>query len=332
MALRHANISIFVPHIGCKRRCSFCDQTKIARSSVKPCAADVEKAVQTAIFSKNYDPKSTEIAFFGGSFTAIEREYMLLLLSEAKKYVENGAVSGIRISTRPDCIDEEILGVLKEYGVTAIELGAQSMDNDVLLINRRGHSAEAVEDAARLIKAGGFFLGLQMMTGLLGDTDEKCIETAKKIIALKPETVRIYPTILLKGTMLHHEFEAGRYTPQTLTEAVELCSKLVPLFEEAGIKIIRLGLHEIDPEAFVGGPWHPAFSELVKSSVLLKKMEEEIKAAGDYTVYCAPDMLSQVIGQKRANIAALAKKGINVNVRPQNGMMNGELKIIKESK
>jgi len=332
VALRHANISVFVPHIGCPCRCSFCDQTKIARTCISPQAEDIGKAVAEALSSKKYDSKATEIAFFGGSFTAIDRDYMCSLLKAAYEFVKNGTVSGIRISTRPDCIDEEILDILKEYGVTAIELGAQSMDDGVLQLNHRGHSACAVREASRLIKERGFSLGLQMMTGLLGDTAEKSTATAREIIALKPDTVRIYPTIVLKDTMLYREMLSGNYCPQTLEEAVELCASLVPLFEAHDIRIIRLGLHEIDPEAFAGGPWHPAFSELVRSHILLKRMENEITSAGDYTVYCAANMLSQVIGQRRANIAALAEKGINVTVRSLEDLSDGQLKIIKETK
>lgn len=327
---KHANISVFVPHIGCPGRCSFCDQTKIACIAEKPDAKSVDEAVALAQTSKNYSPENTEIAFFGGSFTAIEREYMLELLSSASKYAEDRIVAGIRISTRPDAIDEEILDILKKYHVTAIELGAQSMDDSVLEINRRGHNAKSIEEASALIKKSGFSLGLQMMTGLLGDTPHKALETARKIAALRPDTVRIYPTIVLKGTMLAEEYEAGNYAPQSLEEATRLAADILEIFNEADINVIRLGLHEIDTASYVAGPWHPAFSELVQSYLFLKKMEQEIKASGDYIVCCSPKDLSKVLGQKRSNVGALAQKGINIQVRSQEGIGAGEIKIIKE--
>ncbi|MBQ5810723.1 MAG: radical SAM protein [Clostridia bacterium] len=331
MKERHANISIFVPHIGCPGRCSFCDQTKIACVAKRPGKNDVDAAVAAALKSRNYRPENTEIAFFGGSFTAIDREYMLELLEAAAKYVENGTVAGVRASTRPDAIDEEILDLLKRYHVTALELGAQSMDDGVLLANRRGHSAECVERAACLIKKSGISLGLQMMTGLLGDTDDKAIATAEKIAVLKPDTVRIYPTIVLKGTQLHKEFESGDYAPQSLEAAVELSAKLLEIFEQNCIKVIRLGLHEIDAQSYVAGPWHPAFSELVQSARMLKKIEAKIFEKGNYIVHCAAEDLSKVIGQKKANVAALAAKGINIKVCPKDGLALNQIEITKET-
>lgn len=187
--------------------------------------------------------QNAEIAFFGGSFTAIDPDYRLALLKTAHAACETYGFAGIRCSTRPDAIDDERLTVLKQYGVTAIELGAQSMDSEVLLLNRRGHTAKDVENAARLIRAYGFELGLQMMTGLPGDSDAKAMKTVKRLLALKPNTMRIYPTIVLENTPLCDLYRAGKYTPQTLEEAVSLCAKLIPMIEQRGVKLIRVGLH-----------------------------------------------------------------------------------------
>ncbi|MBQ3903792.1 MAG: radical SAM protein, partial [Eubacterium sp.] len=208
--MKKGNISIFVPHNGCPQQCSFCNQKTITGQAYQPTAKDVDEAVQKALRKKGY---KFEIAFFGGSFTAIDRAYMTELLDAAEPYVKSGAVSGIRISTRPDYIDDEILTLLKSKGVTAIELGAQSMDDEVLSANLRGHTAADVVNASKLIKSYGFELGLQMMTGLYLDTDEKDIETARKIIELKPETVRIYPTVVLKGTYLEELYDGKAYRP-----------------------------------------------------------------------------------------------------------------------
>ncbi len=314
MSLRHSNISVFVPHVGCPNMCSFCDQRHITGVKSVPQAQDVINAVNTAISSKNYNAETTEIAFFGGSFTAINRNYMLSLLQAAYSFVKSKSVKGIRISTRPDAIDEEILGLLKEYGVTSIELGAQSMDNDVLIKNNRGHTAQDVIKSSGLIKRYGFSLGLQMMTGLYGDSREKTIKTANDIIELAPETVRIYPTIVLKGTTLAALYSDGHYKPQTIEEAVDLCTELLNAFGASGIRVIRLGLHSIDTSAYVAGPWHPAFSELCYSRVFLRKAINLLDDAGDYVLTVSPSNVSKMIGQSRENIIKLKEMGYNCKV------------------
>lgn len=322
----HSNISVFVPHVGCPNMCSFCDQRHITGVKTAPASDDVIKAVNTAVSSKYYNPDNTEIAFFGGSFTAINRNYMLSLLETAYQYVLDGKVCGIRISTRPDAIDAQILSVLKSYGVTSIELGAQSMDNDVLTKNNRGHTAEDVVKSSKMIKDYGFSLGLQMMTGLYADTDEKTIETAKKIIDLAPDTVRIYPTIVLKGTDLAAFYADGYYKPQSLDEAVGICSKLLIMFEEANIRVIRLGLHSIDNRAYISGPWHPAFSELCFSNILLNKAISILGDKGSYILYVSPQNISKMIGQKRSNIETLKSMGFDCRVLPDLSLGKYEIK------
>lgn len=309
MSPKHANISIFVPHIGCPNMCSFCNQRHITGSHKAPRPKDVRDAVKIAVTSKNYNPKNTEIAFFGGSFTAINRNYMISLLECAKEFVADGTVSGIRISTRPDAIDDEILNTLKSYGVTAIELGAQSLDPRVLKMNNRGHSVTDVKNAAKLIKEHGFSLGMQMMTGLYCDSDELSIKTAEKIIKLAPDTVRIYPTIVLKDTDLSVLYAEKFYTPQTLEQAVNLASKLLLMFYEADIEVIRLGLHSIEPDSYIAGPWHPAFSELCQSAVFLDMAKQEITEKGNYIIYVNKSNVSKMIGQNRSNIKYLENLG-----------------------
>ena len=200
--MSHANISIFVPHLGCSHQCSFCNQRHITGCKTLPHSTDIDEAVKIATSSDKYNKDNTEIAFFGGSFTAIEREYMIELLNAAYKYVNDGTVKGIRISTRPDCIDEGILEILKQYGVSSIELGAQSMVDNVLIANNRGHLSGDVVYASKLIKQFGFSLGLQMMTGLYKSCEADDFFTVEKIIEIKPDTVRIYPTITIKNTYL----------------------------------------------------------------------------------------------------------------------------------
>ena len=316
--MSHGNISVFVPHIGCPNKCSFCNQNTITGEKSAPTKEDVVKVVETALNHPNYNPKNTELAFFGGSFTAIPKDYMCELLDAGYGYVKNGAVSGIRISTRPDAITPDILDILKSRGVTAIELGCQSLDNEVLQLNHRGHTEKQVKTASELIRQKGFSLGLQMMTGLLGDTNEKAIQTAKKIIELGADTVRIYPTLLLKNTYLYSLYQKGKYSPQSLEEAVELVSELLTLFEKSDVKVIRVGLHTVEAEGFVEGPWHPAFGELCKSRVLLKKVLELIQKKGipkgNILIGLPKEQASAMIGQKRSNIIALENMGYNAKI------------------
>ncbi len=315
MSISHANISIFVPHIGCPNMCSFCNQRHITGKNTAPKTQDVVDAVKIAISSKNYNPKTTEIAFFGGSFTAINRNYMLRLLKAAYQFVQKGMVCGIRISTRPDAIDDEVLLLLKQYGVTSIELGAQSLNNDVLMKNNRGHSAQDVINASNLIKQYGFSLGLQMMTGLYGDCDEYAIHTAQEIIKLSPDTVRIYPTIVLKNTDLAALYSDNKYKPQSIEEAVSLCATLLKMFDNANIKVIRLGLHSIEKDSYIAGPWHPAFSELCMSYIFLNSAKALLTEKGKYILYVNPKSISKLIGQQKNNINTLKNLGFDCIVK-----------------
>lgn len=321
----HSNISIFVPHIGCPNMCSFCNQRYITGKNSAPTAEDVEEAVLTALASKNYDPKTTEIAFFGGSFTAINHNYMITLLNSAFKYVHKGLVAGIRVSTRPDALDRGILTILKSYGVTAIEIGAQSMNDKVLKKNNRGHSSKDVQNAAKLIKEMGFSLGIQMMTGLYGDNDDQAIKTAKEIAKLKPDTVRIYPTIVLKDTDLAALYSDGFYKPQTLEDAVNLATKLLGIFEDENIRVIRLGLHSIEPNSYIAGPWHPAFSELCISNLYFSKVRKLLAEKGNYVIYVSPSSVSKMTGQKRINIKKLHELGYDCVVKKNSQLKDNEI-------
>ena len=260
----------------------------------------------------NYD--KTELAFFGGSFTAIDREYMISLLETAFEFIENKSIDGIRISTRPDKIDEEIIEILKKYGVSAVELGAQSMDDEVLTLNRRGHTVKDIENAFFMLKDAGFETGLQMMTGLYGSTYEKDVETAKRIIELKPDTARIYPTVVLKGTYLGELFENGIYKPTSLDETVSLCAEILPMFLEAGINVIRLGLHYSDDvkQNYLAGGFHPALMELVEGEIYLKnalRQLEKYPKNKPLTLYVNEKELSKMKGQQKRNEKALINQG-----------------------
>lgn len=332
--MKHRNVALFVPNEGCPHMCSFCNQKTISGSAKKLTKEDIDEAVKIAVQGE-YDKANSEIAFFGGSFTAIDKDYMTYLLESAYPYVKNGLFKGIRCSTRPDAIDDDVLSLLKKYGVTAIELGAQSMSDTVLAMNDRGHTAEDVVIASHLIKKHGFELGLQMMTGLYGDTDDSAIETAKKIISLKPETVRIYPTVVLENTRLASLYEKGEYTPQTVDEAVKLCSVLLGMFGDADIKVIRLGLHSGGnvEDGFVAGAYHPAFRELCESRLYFEKCCELIKKnniTGNITINVCPSEISKMTGHKRSNINLLASFGVYAKVKGDAELDKYELRLVRE--
>ena len=313
--MKHANVSIFVPQIGCPHRCSFCNQYVITGREKTPDRETVVSAIETALRS-GIDPAVSEIAFFGGSFTAIVPQLRRMLLEAAYPYVEKGLFRGIRISTRPDAISAKILRELRSFGVCAIELGAQSMEDEVLRKNRRGHTARDTETAAAMIREAGFSLGLQMMTGLFGQSAESALDTAEKLIALSPDTVRIYPAIVMPDTELAALYQRGEYVPQELDEAAELCALLLERFEEAGIRVIRVGLHDEEGlrEKRIAGPYHPAFRELCESRILRRRIEALLARTDSpqLTVRICPRDLSKAIGQKKENLLYFENRGIRI--------------------
>lgn len=316
--MKHINVALFVPDEGCPHRCSFCNQKTISGKVTALKTEEIDKAVEIALNS--IDCNEGEIAFFGGSFTAIDKDYMTELLDKAYAYVKKGLFKGIRVSTRPDCITREILDTLKNYGVTAIELGCQSMDDSVLLLNTRGHSQADVIESASLIKEYGFELGVQMMTGLYADSNDGAINTAEKLIALAPDTVRIYPTIVLEGTRLCELYRKGEYAPQSIDEAARLCKTLLMMFEAKGIKVIRLGLHSGGnvEDGYVAGPYHPAFREICESKIyldnVLAELEEKAIKQGKIEITVGSSFVSMLTGQKKANILKLNEMGFEVKI------------------
>ncbi len=305
--------------------CSFCNQFAITSHLYQPTVQDIDTAVTTAIRTMGDSITDSEIAFFGGSFTAINRDYMIMLLHAAYKYVENGTVRGIRVSTRPDAISDEILDILTDYGVTTVELGAQSMIDSVLKANHRGHTAEDVRIASRLIKGRGFALGLQMMTGLYTDNYQGSVHTANEFISLKPDCVRIYPTVVLEGTMLADYYRSGKYMPQTVDEAVELCASLLTMFRDYDIPVIRLGLHAIDEDEFVAGAWHPSFGELCESRLMLDRIRAVTERGRNYVVFVSPRNVSKAVGNRRKNIITLESEGVNIKVVADSTLSDSEI-------
>ncbi len=304
--MKHSNISIFIPHLGCPFRCAFCAQNDISDTEHPPSPDEVRSVIDDAFGRMTQEQRAqTEIAFFGGSFTAIPRRYMTELLEISAPYVKiEDGFKGIRCSTRPDCIDDEILSLLAEYGVTAIELGAQSMDDEVLAANHRGHTAEDVERSTAMIHARGFETGLQMMTGLYKATPESDL-AADRIIALHPDTLRIYPTVVIAGTELGRLYEAGIYKPYPFDENVDVCAEIYEKCIKEGIRVIRLGLHAERSleEKMLGGAYHQAMGEVVRGRLFRNRLNAllEKHPTANAVVEASPNALSIVCGHKRAN-------------------------------
>lgn len=318
---RSYNIPIFVPHRGCPFDCVFCNQKRITGTSNEVTPKTVTETISKCIATLPKDNRVVEAAFFGGSFTGIPIEEQSSLLEAAYRFKEKGLIDGIRVSTRPDYISVEILENLKSYGVTTIELGVQSMDDGVLKAANRGHKKDDVIKAVELIRQYPFTLGLQMMTGLPSDTDEKALKNADEIIALKPDIVRIYPTLTIKDTYLEKMYRSGEYVPQTLDEAVELAKKLLIKFEENDIRVIRVGLQSTDEisedGSVVAGPVHSSFRELAESSIFYDKIAEIAGTLnGDTkTVYVNPRDISKAVGNKRRNIIKIKQEfGIDIKI------------------
>ena len=280
-------------------------------------AKDVEDTIEYYLKNFKDNHKYVEVAFFGGSFTAIEKEKQIELLEAVQEYIKNKKVGSIRISTRPDCIDKEILKRMKKYHVKTIELGVQSTNNYILERCKRGHTGEDVEKASKLIRKYGFVLGHQMMVGLPESTKQDEINTAKELIKLKPKIVRIYPVLVIKDTELADEYAKGEYTPLTVEQAVERCKEIVKLFNRSKITVIRIGLQNTeeisDPgtknSSVVAGPFHPAFRQLVESSMWYEAIVNKIKqvsAKVKKVKIKANDInINNIIGHRKENIVKL---------------------------
>lgn len=315
-------IPIFVPHEGCPNDCAFCNQRTISGKESAPDIDGAKKIIEE--YLKN--GKADQIAFFGGSFTGIDVKKQNEYLSLASEYVKKGMAGSIRLSTRPDYIDEETVKRLVSYGVKNIELGAQSMDEEVLLKSKRGHSAKDVENAAEIILENDAVLGLQMMTGLPSDSEEKCLYTAKRFYELGAKETRIYPTVVLSGTLLAKMYESGEYKAQTIEEAVNVSAKLYRYFAENGIEILRIGLPDSEElkRNYIAGAYHPSLGEMVISRDIRNHLEKEITENTD--VYVNPRFLSKFNGNRKCNIEYFEKKGIKINVIPDENIKEYEIR------
>ena len=335
-------IPIFVPHLGCPNDCTFCNQKKISGQTKNVKAEDVKNTIEYYLNNFKDDNKYIEVAFFGGSFTGIDVDKQKELLSVAYEYIKNKKIDSIRISTRPDYINKEILKMLKSYGVKTIELGVQSTNDYILKRANRGHTFEDVKKASKLIRKNGFILGHQMMVGLPESTRQDEINTAKDLIKLKPKIVRIYPVLVIKGTQLEKDYESGEYTPLTVEQAVETAKDLLVLFNKKKINVIRIGLqntNEItDPNSkksqVVAGPYHPAFRQLVESRLWYDNIANEIKKVNSNVTHIQIDVnpsdINNAVGHKRINIEKINDTyNTDLKINPNSKIKKGKLKITK---
>jgi histone acetyltransferase (RNA polymerase elongator complex component) len=310
-------IPIFIPHAGCPHRCVFCDQTRTTRRpEALPSAAQVDETV-TRFLNYRKDPaRYTEISFYGGNFLGLPTQSICALLTYADHCRSKAQIQGIRFSTRPDTITPRRLALLTGYAVTTVELGVQSMNDHVLQRSRRGHSVSHIHRAVSLLKKTSYCWGLQMMVGLPGDTNESAMATGEKIASFKPDFVRIYPTLVLKGSRLAQWYRQGRYDPMTLKGAVALVKKLYALFAGKGIKVVRMGLQAAEGlqtgQDLVAGPFHPAFGELVLSALWLETILKHVKnnpLEGETVIISLhPKLMSRVRGHHNKNLEPLCRK------------------------
>jgi len=315
--LRPLIIPIFISHSGCPHRCIFCDQEKITSQPVRPVGGDdVREVLEKAINSKRFDPRrNPEVAFYGGTFTGLPKDRIEGLLEAVAPYIRDRMISSIRVSTRPDFIDEERLKILKAFNVRTVELGVQSLDEDVLLMARRGHTAGDVIRAVQILKGRGFKVGIQLMPGLPGDSAERFRATIEKVIGLDPDMARLYPALVIEGTGLARMYEEGCYRPLTLEEGVDLCAQGVARLEVNGIPVIRIGLMSspslLEEGRIVSGPWHPAFGFLVRSAIHQKAIEPDLPAPGiarRIRIFAPEREISLIRGYKNRGIRIIEEK------------------------
>ena len=337
-------IPIFIPHLGCPLECTFCNQKSISGQQKMPTKEEVKKIIEAYLKRFKEENAYIEIAFFGGSFTGINKTLQEEYLAAAYEYIKEKKADAIRLSTRPDYIDKETLKMLKKYKVKTIELGVQSTNDYILQKCKRGHTFADVKRASKLIRWHGFKLGHQVMVGLPESTKLDEIRCAKQIVKLKPKIVRIYPVLVIKGTELEKEYESGEYQPLTVGQAVERCKEMVYIFNKHKVEVIRIGLQNTDEIAdpkskdsqVVAGPYHPAFGQLVDDSIWYDSIVDKIKKVNakvkEVKVKVNFADMNNVIGHQKENIKKLKEiYEVDVNVEADDNIKQGksELEVIQ---
>ena len=301
-------IPVFIDHAGCPHRCAFCDQRAINRQRGFSLPL-VEKQIAEGLKWRQAG-QGLELAFYGGSFTGLPEEAQETLLKIAQKLLRAGQIDKIRLSTRPDYIDEKAAARLSAYNVGLVEIGAQSLDDRVLSVAKRGHDAQSVITAARFLRAAGLEIGLQLMIGLPGQDWRSIVGTTEKVIEINPRVVRIYPLLILAGTEFAAAWEKRLYNALELDAAVEEAAYIVKKVAGRGIKVIRVGLQDDaglrEQGALLAGPYHPAFGELVAARLCRQTIETILAscAGGGEAVFSIPSKhFSKAVGHKKSNLA-----------------------------
>lgn len=331
-------IPIFLPHAGCPHQCVFCNQSSITGTHSTPSIEDVRHQIETYLSFRPKRRRYTQVAYFGGNFLGIQLQTIKRLLAVATEYVNAGHVDSIRFSTRPDTVDRQRLALIKAFPVTTIELGVQSMDDRVLKLSNRGHTAADTVNAMHLLREHECEVGVQMMVGLPGDGVQRLQASARKIAGLKPDFIRIYPAVVLADSPLAVRYQNGDYLPLSLEEAVRQVKDLYLFFKNENIAVIRMGLQATDSFAddstLLAGPYHPAFGHMVYSEIFLDMAIAELKTSNSYgqavALHVHPRSVSKMSGLKNGNLKKLAEKFHlrSVKIVPDDFLKNDQLKVI----
>lgn len=338
MSKNYYIIPIFVPHEGCPHNCVFCNQDRITGVDEEVTAETVRNTIIDYLETIQKNDATIEVSFFGGTFTGIREEKQKELLKVAKEYKDKKKIDRIRLSTRPDSdyINDYILNYLKDYGVDIIELGVQSLDEEVLKKAGRGHSVSDVINASKLIKQYKFVLGHQIMPGLPGDTFEKDINTTKASISMKPDICRIYPSLVIKDTPMEKMYKCGEYIPYSLEEAVDISKVMYDMYRKNRINVIRIGLQPTESinegGDIIAGPFHPSFRELVESSLIVDAILENMKEEKNALIYINPKDLSKLYANKKLYFNRLKENNKFVSVEQDINIQRGYIKLCLKDK
>jgi len=306
-------IPIFIPHQGCPRHCLFCNQISISgQRGPQDDDADLVRKTIRQWLERSRKHREVQVAFYGGSFTCLPEERQQLFLAAVQPFIHSGDVASIRLSTRPDCIDTRICDFLKHYGVQTVELGVQSLDDRVLLAALRGHNREDSIRAAGVIRESGMSLGIQLMPGLPRENSRSWAATVDQVVQLKPACVRLYPTLVIAGSGLADLYREGTFQPMSMNRAIAYCCKAKEAFDDAGIRIVRMGLQPSESleKELLAGPYHPSFGELVTARGWFRKARRLLALCPEgatITLRIADRDISAFVGQKRINMKRLQK-------------------------
>lgn len=330
-------IPVFIPHEGCPHRCVFCEQRTITAQKEERIGPDhVASVLKQATASARFDVKrKPEVAFYGGTFTGLQKRQMVRLLKAVEPFMDQGLIQSIRVSTRPDALDEDRLTILKTHGVRTVELGVQSMNDEVLAYSKRGHTARDSVEAVQTLKTAGFGVGVQLMPGLPGDSKDVFTDTVQSVLRLEPDMVRLYPTVVIRGTQLARMYAQGRYHPLTLDEAVDRCVEATVRLETNQIPVIRIGLHGSPSLAekgqIVAGPWHPAFGFLVRSAIHHRKVASDLPATvqGRIRLFAPRREIPLLRGHRNQGILAIEHRTGSkvVNILPDDQVPEGRVRV-----